>query len=332
MTATRNAADTTTGLSFRLFQDEDLAGLLRRWETESEWGPLSTEQWRSWYVDTPHGPCIVAVAVEKGDEVHGQLVLTPARLRIRGREVAGLRVSAPVLSHAIRRRSLRDPSHPVVGLFNAACAAARDRGYSVLYAMPEHAWLPLFRWMPQVGLPRFESADYPCYERSSHPTAEELRRWNHLATTLIRDFGAAHERLWEIACERFPIHCGVVRSRHWLRWRNGANLVVEVRQRSDGALLGFASIKRDGLLFDALARAPEDLEAVVGCALRSVDEFRGEGPRSIRAMGTPMLEPALQALGFVPSDYRFAFVCLALDPGLVESGLQTDRWYVMPGD
>ncbi len=49
-------------------------------------------------------------------------------------------------------------------------------------------------------------------------------------------------------------------------------------------------------------------------------------------MDTPALRPALDALGFAPVDYRFAFVCTPLDPSLPAERIDPARWYLTPGD
>src|ERR1044072_6535846 len=137
-------------LTYRLFEDGDLPGLLRLWE-EAGWGTLTPEQWREWFVHGPHGPSLVTVALDERGEVAAQEVYAPSRAVIGGREVGGLRFSAPIVREGLRRGSLRDGTHPVFGLFKAAETAAAERGFSVVYSLPEHAWLPIFRIAP---LPR----------------------------------------------------------------------------------------------------------------------------------------------------------------------------------
>lgn len=41
---------------------------------------------------------------------------------------------------------------------------------------------------------------------------------------------------------------------------------------------------------------------------------------------------ALEALGFTPLDYDFAFVCTSLDPALPTEAIDPSRWYLTPGD
>ena len=54
----------TGRLTYRLYQDADLPGLLRLWEG-TKLGALSPELWRQRYVDAPHGPSLISVAVDE---------------------------------------------------------------------------------------------------------------------------------------------------------------------------------------------------------------------------------------------------------------------------
>src|ERR1044071_6194688 len=97
-------------LTYRLFEDDDLPGLLRLWE-EAGWGTLAPEQWRAWFVDGPPGPSLVTAGVDGRGEVAAQEMFAPSRAVVGGREVRALRVSAPIVREALRGGSLRDGAH-----------------------------------------------------------------------------------------------------------------------------------------------------------------------------------------------------------------------------
>src|SRR5206468_12637538 len=100
------------------------------------------------------------------------------------------------------------------------------------------------------------------------------------------------------------------------------------------ALAGYAAVRRtSGLLVDLLAASPGRLGDVLAAAVHWLSEAP---PGSwcggdLKAMATPTLAPALDALGFGPIDYKFLFVCDVLDPAARESAAPR-RWYVTPGD
>src|SRR4051794_31716003 len=118
-------ATTATGrLTYRRFRDEDLPAAFRLWEDHSGWGPITAEQWRAWYVDTPCGPSRVVVASERSGVIVGQLVLTPTRIRVGERVVDAARISAPILHRDFRSRRLRHPEHPIARLLDLVVEVA----------------------------------------------------------------------------------------------------------------------------------------------------------------------------------------------------------------
>lgn len=328
---------TATGrLTYRLFEADDLAGVLQLWERESGWGTLTAETWRKWYVETPYGPCIVAVAADEEGEILGQLVFTPAMVTIDGTMVKGLRLSAPVLAPRLRGTARSILDHPVARLYRVGIEEARARGHSVVYAFTQSAWLSFFRSGVRMGLPPFADAEYPCLARPfAPPPPASLSRG--CVASRITQFGEEFHALWETARTSFPIHCGVVRKPGWLDYKNSSHLTLEVRDPEDGVLVGYSAMRaRDGLLMDILARRPAHLTTVLAATLewlasRSGDPSLG-GVDTLKAMASPQLERALNTLGFEPVDYLFAFVCNPLEAELALEEIAPERWYLTPGD
>ena len=321
-------------LTYRLFEDGDLPGLLRLWEGAG-WGTLAPEQWRAWFVDGPQGPSLVTVGVDGRGEVAAQEMFAPSRAVVGGREVRALRVSAPIVSERLRGESLNNGAHPVFGLLRVAEAEAAARGFSVIYSLPEHAWLPVFRRLPRFGLRPFAEAAYACatlpLEAAHAPEVE--RAAQGLEARGVAEFGDEYEQLWQEARESFPIDCGVVRDPGWLRFRNSGRIAVEVRERASGRLVGYSATKKQtGLVADLLAREPGELKNVLAATLRRLDAERPSALTHLKVMRTPALAPALDALGFELNDYRFAFTCNALDSAFAPDDVAPDRWYILPGD
>ncbi|HVF48480.1 MAG TPA: hypothetical protein VNA19_00255 [Pyrinomonadaceae bacterium] len=344
---------TSEQLTYRLFEERDLRGLLRLWE-EAGWGTLSEEQWREWYVETPNGAALVAVAVDARGEVLAQEMFMPTRMQVGAREVRALRFSAPILRREMRGESLRRDQHPVFGLYKVAAEAAQQQGFSVVYSLPEYAWLPVFRSGPRFGLPRFAEADYPCISLPlTAANGNGVAAVHHAAggdgvaavddvaggTTAraVAEFGEEYDALWLSARETFPVNCGIVRRRDWLRFRNSGRIAVEVRDASDGSLVGYTATKRQtGLLADILARHPRDVGRVVAATLKWLASERGasvpEALTHLKVMQTPALAPSLEAFGGERLDYRFAFTCHTLDASLAAAEIAPARWYLTPGD
>ena len=321
-------------LTYRLFEDGDLPGLLALWE-EAGWGTLTPEQWREWFMDGPQGPSLVTVAIDEQGQVVGQEVFAPSRAVVGGREVRALRVSAPIMREGLRGGSLRNRAHPIFGLLKAGETAAAAGGFSIIYSLPEYGWLPVFRLLPRVGISAFAEAAYPCVslpiEAASGPEVERAARG--FEARAVTRFSEEYEQLWQQARETFPIDCGVVRDTAWLRFRNSGRIAVEVRELSTGRLVGYSATKKQtGLLADLLAREADELKHVLAATLRWLNNEWSVLPGALthlKVMRTPALAPALDALGFTPVDYRFAFTCKAFEPAL---DVAPERWYILPGD
>ncbi len=142
-----------------------------------------------------------------------------------------LRFSAPILRKELRGHSLRRDAHPMVGLYKAAARAAEEKGFELIYSLPEHAWLSIFRLAPRFGVPPFEATAFGCAELPLQPAAlARLESWGRSAEALpVARFGPEHEELWQAARETFPISCGVVRDAAWLAFRNSGRIALEVR-------------------------------------------------------------------------------------------------------
>lgn len=325
-------------ITYRRFQEEDLPGLLRLWEEESGWGAISPGQWHKWYVETPHGRCLVIVAVDEQGEIVGQEVFIPSRVIIGDREIPALRLSAPVLCKNLRSAVLHGADHPAIGLYLTGAKAAVADGYGLIYAMTQHAWLPFFRGGARLGLPRVVDAEYACLGLPiTSVSSKATEAAGYLTVSPVTNFDARFESLWQSAKDTFPITCGVVRSPAWVHYKNKGHVTLEARDSGDNALVGYTAIKKQtGLLVDILARRPDDLAPVLGATLdwlatEQNDAVKG-GIDYLKVMQTPLLRPALDALGFTPVDYRFAFVCASLEPGLPLETFSAEHWYVTPGD
>ena len=271
-------------LSYRLFEQSDLPGLLRLWDEHSGWGSISEQQWRQWFLETPQGSCLVAVALDEKGEVAGQEVFTPAYLEVAGKKLRALRVSAPILRQDLRRASIRQLSHPVVQLFLTARNAALASGFDVIYGLPDHAWLPFFRWMTRVGLPRFEEAEFECMnlrlDVDSVSALNEVAARADLEAQPAASFGGDYEELWCKAKSAFPVTCGVIRDANWLKFRNGGRITVEVRHRGTRELVGYVAFKRQTMLLaDILTREPRSLSPVLAAALSQVADSQMVQPR-----------------------------------------------------
>ncbi len=329
----------SANITYRLFQDGDLPGVLRLWEEESGWGAPTPEMWRQWYRGTPFGDAIIAVAVDESGAVVGQEAFVPGRVVVNEMEVKAWRLSAPILRSDLRRHSLRDKDHPTVRLYEAAIHSAAAQGSDIVYAFPEVTWLPVFKVLARRRILFFAGVEYECV---ALPLAKNFSgsSGSSFVVRTVEDFGDEYTTLWQSARKNFPIQCGVERSPAWLKYKNGGHLTLAAYDQR-GTLAGYVAINvQNGLMVDWLARHPAETTEVLAALIQHLAAQRASGvqaiPDVIKAMYTPMWSAALMALGFTSVDYRFAFVCSVRDPAdspfLTAQTIAPERWYVAPGD
>jgi hypothetical protein len=330
----------TPTLKYRLYEDKYLDGVLQLWEKYSGWGVITRQDFEAWYLNTPHGPCIVILAVDEAEQVIGQLVLIPSKVHLQGREVKALRASSPIIADTIRQTNLRSGDHPFIGMIRCAIPVAQSGGYELVYFFPAYGWTALLRLFPRFNLPLVALASYECF---SIPL-EDAVTYNACSSneTLMvkvieQGFTKEYNRLWEESVSSMPISCGVIRQERWLAWKLGGHLVLEVRNNMSGELKGYVAIKKEsGLIVDMLARTKDDLVQVTEAVVASVHYLNPDRValecKEIHGMYTPLMQFILQGMKVEKKDYTFAFGCFALDDSVHPDSIQPDAWYMMPND
>lgn len=323
-------------LTYRLYRERDLPGLLRLWEEETPWGRLEEDTWREWYMDTPYGESIISVSIAPNGEVVGHIAFSPRLLHVGGRQIDALRMSAAIVEPRYRTSKLRDRRHPMASLLTTAVAAAADRGYGVIYALPAPRLIPWFRWLGQSGIAPFTVSEFPCLEIVDVEKAVGSVGGLGLVAGSITTFTEEHEHLAVAAAETFGTTCMAVKQEEWLQWRNGGHARVEIRDPAAATLVGFATVRpEDGLLMDLVTPSRGMLEPVLRTLLRWLPVGSAAWDpevHGLKVVGIPSIEPVARELGFAPVSYTFGLAGCRLDATLPDAILDLDRWYLWPGD
>ena len=329
---------TTTGLTYRVYEDTDFKAIMQLWEECSGWGAITEQQFRRWYLDTPHGACVVIVAIDETDRIMGQLVFTPSIINLGTRDVKALRASAPILHESLKNGKITDYDHPAFSMFRKGMEVARERGFGLIYFLPALGWTAIFKLFPKFGLPDVEIVSYDCFKLSlqnipiisTSPTGYSVK-------LLSGEFDEAYDQLWSDALIEYPLQCCVQRSAAWLKWKLGANLVFEVREQANRKLKGYVALKKDsGLIVDCLARNAAELKEVIlftTWAVHHLNPDRIEVPFSkITGMYSAVFQDIFPASEIEFEKFSFAFGCYPLKNTITHKQIEPANWYIMPND
>lgn len=323
-------------LTYRLFTEADLPGIFSLWENYSGWGSITEQQFNDWYVNTPYGSCPVVIAENGSGELVGQLSFIPTPILIGGKEVKGLRLSAPILHKDFRLHDLRSADHPAFLMIKHGMDIARELGYSILYSLPAYGWFGLLKMLPRFGLPDIKTASYDCVSISltDNKTFEDYMPGD-FDITVIDKFDNSFDELWKESSISFPINCGIVRNSRLLNWKVSNHLVFKIKKGE--SLIGYAAYKKkDGLLVDIFARTPEALKDVLLSSVKTMhcsnEKKINTDFEEIKLMCNPQLAPIIKTIATTPVNFRFAFCCYPLTISANNKHLLPENWYVMPGD
>ena len=242
-----------------------------------------------------------------------------------------MRLSAPILTKEFRAR-ISNESHPITGMYKLGAKTAFEKGFNLIYSFPVPAWLPVIKLMfPKIGIDmkKVVTAQIECSALSAKAFSDEKNKYS---VSISSSFNDDYNALWQSAVENFPLNNAIVRNSNWLNWKLGGHIVLEVRQ--ENKLLGYAAVKKEnGLVEDALAHTPDDLETVIKEAIIALSVLKITLPNNeIKMMQTHATAPIIEKLGFQEIDYKFGFWCYSPDNSISVEKLQLARWFMMPND
>lgn len=326
----------TTELTYRLYEDKDLEGVLQLWEHYSGWGAITHQQFEDWYLKTPYGPCLVVVAENEEGEIVGQIVFFPSVIYINGREEKAIRASAPIVNPTCRHQSLNHADHPALALIKFGMETGSKKGYEIVYSFPAQGWATLLKAFPRYGLQQMHVALYDCFAISLQ--AVNVQAVEEMGAGLLQsNFSEEYDRLWDDAVWELPIRCAIKRNAKWLQWKIFQHAVIEIRSKASRVLVGFVAVnKKSGLIVDMLARTNADLSNVLQATVHYLQSLNDgselSGLNKLTGMLSSVTQAALENIPYTKENFTFAFSSTPLqDESLFES-LAPENWYMMPND
>jgi hypothetical protein len=325
----------TSQLTYRLYEEKDLPGIISIWEKESGWGGITEQQFYDWYINTPYGRCIIIVATDSSNEIVGQTVFTPTRIYLDQKELKAFRISAPILNAQIRKVSLKQYDHPAFGMMRYGTKVAIESGFSIGYVLPAVGWISLLKLLPSFGLP-YKLVPYECFGVSLTDISTYVNPGNgiDISVSIIKKFTPEYDSLWNDAVTTLPVECGIVRKSKWLQYKLGGHIVFEVRKSNQ--LFGYVAVKNSGLLVDIFAKSIADIRICLNAVLRSIHHSNPEKIQTewkdLKGMFTPTAKLFLSEVKYEMINFQFAFGYCPLDERISPDNLDPKRWFIMPDD
>lgn len=333
MTGTTDAVQ----LTYRLYKEADLEGLLHLWKTSSGWGEITKEQFTRWYLDTPHGPCIVIVCVDNENKIFGQIVFIPSKIYHNGRYIKALRVSSPILSEHSGEAKITDYVHPVFCMLREGMNISQLRGYELVYMFPSIGWTSVLKLFPKYGLPTCHISFYDCFSLLLDDPKLFRVPDGSLKITVAAGFTDEYDQLWMIAKSRLDIICGVVRNSNWMRWKLTKHLVLEARDVNDNTLKGYIAFNtRSGLVTDFLAISNDAMEMLLLDAIHALHHLNPKrievSFNAIKGMATERFRAIMKNIAWQQTNYTFSFACYSQSDVIRHDEIAVANWYIMPND
>ena len=231
-------------LTYRIFNENDIPGILSLWEKFSGWGEISEKQFKDWHINTPNGPCTIVIAQTQDGEIIGQMVFRPTMVLINGSKVVGYRVMAPILNNNFRESDLRSYDHPSHCMIRLGNAHAIANNIQVIFFSPSIGWVPILKVFPGYGLPDTQVALFDCIGIDVSKINADKANETELLQVETGIISEKYEKLWE----RFIVNCkinnAISRSADWLQWRRGDDLILEANDVETQELKGVVIIKK----------------------------------------------------------------------------------------
>lgn len=320
-------------LTYRLYQDSDLNGILGLWKNDSGWGAISATQFREWHMDTPYGNCMIVVADDDVEGIIGQMIFVPSKIWLKGKEISSYRIMAPIIKNDFRGPDIKDFDHPAYAMIRFGIRKAEEQDYQMIYIIPSIGWVQLIKTFPRYGLPQASIALNDCLAILLSDNNIQLNKESGKFYVQQGSFDKEYDQLWEEAVRTLPIQCAVSRNSKWLKWKRGPHLHFEMRNQFDNQLRGYIVIKKNsGLVVDFLARSVNEIESLILLTIqllrKNTPALEDYGFTEMKFMQTPTIDRVLLSIPHDKIDFRFAFVNFFLNAHVQEE----IEWFIMPDD
>lgn len=307
-------------LIYREYEPEDFPSLQELWR-DAGWGELSQEMYDLWWHHNPLGHLIPVVAEAPGGKLVGLITMLPHRVTVGDEVVEGARLMANIISSDFKQK-FDLHTHPVMSLWDECRAAAARRGYPIMFALPKASWISVLRLAAKRGIRETPHARIDCMER---PVVDAPALIDGINARPMPAFTSEHTDLWQQARVNQQIGSAIHRDLETLNYRNAEHRNFELVSKG-GELVGYATVRKDGLLYDIVMLERGLYDPALAALLNVLDPAIIP---DLKLMDAPYYSD-VSALGFAKSSYVFGFAAEAVDPDYA-AAVQAENWYLAGG-
>lgn len=320
-------------LTYRNFTPADIDALVSFWNTQAAWDEVTREIWEHRFLKTPGGVPVIMLAMHE-NTIAGQFAFLPLQVQTGEKTVAGYRPFAIIVAKELRSHlRFLTMVNVLVTMYQKAVLEIKKTGASLIYALPNPAWVKALRALPEAHLFSFPLWSVPL------PLPNAFVLPQHYTLTVLTAADTRIDALWEKGRKLY--NCCAVRSAAMLQWRIKDQKYTVLGLEADGQLLGLSlsvSKKEDKqwLLCDMMATSIEHLSLLVQATCLQAQQHAAAAPelqlKKVAILATPALQPLLAPLGFQKDAYRFPMLLQILDDSLSKETLAPESWYMSAND
>lgn len=315
---------------FREYVDSDLGEILDLWEYFSGWGRPDRTEFNNW-LSGPFGKVIIFLATDKSDKIVGQIFYTPTLIYLGGKEVNAVKISAPIIHEEYRSSAFAESNSLVISLFLEGNKFVKERGYNWLYTLPAYGWIKALKSIHNVGLYPWKIEVFPCLKILEDEVDDNTYMLQEISR-LTNEFNL----IWE----KFKLNnlnlSYVNRSKEWLDYKWGKELVVGILDPKK-ELIGYFVIKKSsGLILDFLMMefldVPLLFKKLKKFHLKWMDENPSFGRQELKILSNNFLNPFLGQLKTQNVSFHFVLGISSTVSAEEVEKLDNSEWFIFPND
>lgn len=315
---------------FREYVDSDLGEILDLWEYFSGWGRPDEADFNNWLFG-PFGKVIIYLATDESDKIVGQIFYTPTLMYLGGREVSAVKISAPIIHEDYRSSVFAESSSLVISLFLEGNKFVKGKGYEWLYTLPAYGWVKTLKAIHKVDLFPWKIEVFPCLQILDDEFDDNTYILQEM-TMLTNEL----DLVWEEFKLSNPKLSYVSRSKEWLHYKWGKELIVGIIDIKKGLIGYFVIKKSSGLILDFLMirfmDVPLLFKKLKKFHLRWMDENPSLERQELKVLHNNFLNPFLNQLKTQNVSFHFVFGISSTVSAEEVEKLDNSEWFIFPND